>query len=51
MIRKGKSTRLMFMQAEAPDDAQDFNLPMSYAASESVLTIQGYDGGLLFSNN
>ena len=41
--------RVMLIQAEPPDDIQDFNFPMGYAALDSVLTQPGHEVELLFT--
>ncbi len=41
--------KLMLIQAEPPDDIQDFNFPMGYAALDSVLTRAGHEVELLFT--
>ena len=41
--------KIMLIQAEPPDDTQDFNFPMGYAALDSVLTKHGHEVELLFT--
>ena len=41
--------KIMLIQAEPPDDVQDFNFPMGYAALDSVLTKHGHEVELLFT--
>lgn len=41
--------KIMLIQAEPPDDTQDFNFPMGYAAIDSVLTKHGHEVELLFT--
>lgn len=41
--------KIMLIQAEPPNDTQDFNFPMGYAALDSVLTKQGHEVELLFT--
>lgn len=41
--------RIVLIQAEPPDEIQDFNFPMGYAALDSVLTKHGHEVELLFT--
>ena len=41
--------KVMLIQAEPPDDIQDFNFPMGYAALDSVLTQAGHEVEILFT--
>lgn len=41
--------KILFIQAEPPDDTQDFNFPMGYAALDSVLTKYGHEVEILFT--
>lgn len=41
--------KIMLIQAEPPDDIQDFNFPMGYAALGSVLTKHGHEVEILFT--
>ena len=40
---------IMLIQAEPPNDVQDFNFPMGYASLDSVLTKHGHEVELLFT--
>jgi radical SAM superfamily enzyme YgiQ (UPF0313 family) len=41
--------KVMLIQAEPPDDIQDFNFPMGYAALDAVLTQAGHQVEILFT--
>lgn len=41
--------KIMLIQVEPPDDIQDFNFPMGYAALDSVLTKHGHEVELVFT--